>query len=120
MSLRDVESRLDTLALMELSQLRVVLERKIQERQKQERADLIEAMNKMARERGFDGLNALVSGSPAVAAPAAKAKRTVAPKYRNPNNSDETWTGRGRKPKWVENEIAGGRSLDSLLISDAA
>lgn len=33
---------------------------------------------------------------------------TVAPKYRNPNNPNETWTGRGRAPKWlVELETTG-------------
>ena len=29
-------------------------------------------------------------------------KRVPAPvKYRNPNNPEETWTGRGRKPRWL-------------------
>lgn len=41
----------------------------------------------------------------------------VAPKYRNPDNHSETWSGRGRKPKWVEDKMAGGKSLDDLLIS---
>ena len=40
----------------------------------------------------------------------------VAPKYRNPDNHSETWSGRGRKPKWVEDKMAGGKSLDDLLI----
>jgi len=40
----------------------------------------------------------------------------VAPKYRNPDNHSETWSGRGRKPKWVEDKIAGGKSLNDLLI----
>lgn len=28
-------------------------------------------------------------------------RAAVAPKYRNPANPDETWTGRGRKPNWL-------------------
>ena len=33
----------------------------------------------------------------------------VKPKYINPNNPSETWTGRGKRPKWViELEKAGG------------
>ncbi len=32
--------------------------------------------------------------------PAAK-RAKVKPVYRNPDNSSETWTGRGRSPKWV-------------------
>ena len=34
----------------------------------------------------------------------------VAPKYRNPANG-ETWTGRGKAPKWIE-----GRDRSSFLI----
>lgn len=30
-----------------------------------------------------------------------KAAAKSAPKYRNPENPAETWTGRGRKPKWI-------------------
>jgi|SRR5690554_172510 len=40
----------------------------------------------------------------------------VAPKYRNPNNSAETWTGRGRKPLWLQAELDQGRKLESFLI----
>jgi DNA-binding protein H-NS len=27
-----------------------------------------------------------------------------------------TWTGRGKKPKWVVDALAGGRNIDDLLI----
>ncbi|GAA5013431.1 H-NS histone family protein [Acinetobacter puyangensis] len=43
-------------------------------------------------------------------------KRTVAPRYRNPKNSNETWTGRGKQPRWVVNALAEGKSIDDLLI----
>ena len=32
---------------------------------------------------------------------ATKVKTPVPVKYRNPNNPEETWTGRGRKPRWL-------------------
>ncbi len=38
------------------------------------------------------------------------------PAYRNPSNSAETWTGRGRKPKWVRDAIARGVCLEDLTI----
>jgi DNA-binding protein H-NS len=44
-------------------------------------------------------------------------RRGVSPKYRNPDNPEETWAGRGRKPKWVEEKLATGSSLDDLLIN---
>lgn len=40
----------------------------------------------------------------------------VAPKYRNPANSAETWTGRGRQPRWVADAIAAGKSMQDLAI----
>jgi DNA-binding protein H-NS len=49
----------------------------------------------------------------------ADRRGAVAAKYRNPDNPAESWSGRGRKPKWVADKIAGGKSLDDLLISHA-
>lgn len=40
----------------------------------------------------------------------------VAPKYANPENADEKWTGRGRKPKWVEAFLAQGGDLETIKI----
>lgn len=45
----------------------------------------------------------------------------VAPKYRNPENPSETWTGRGRQPLWFAAAIKRrGVTADSLLIAGAA
>lgn len=45
-----------------------------------------------------------------------KPKRTVAPKYIDPNDGTQTWTGRGRKPKWVEAHLEAGKTLEDLEI----
>ena len=45
----------------------------------------------------------------------ATAGRKVAPKYRDPANSSNTWTGRGRMPQWVADLHAKG-ALESALI----
>jgi DNA-binding protein H-NS len=52
--------------------------------------------------------------------PEGDRRRGVSAKYRNPDNPVETWAGRGRKPKWVEDKLATGSSLDDLLISRKA
>ena len=45
-----------------------------------------------------------------------KARTTaVAAKYRNPATG-ESWSGRGRAPKWLAEELAKGRSKDAFLI----
>lgn len=40
----------------------------------------------------------------------------VDPKYRNPDNPDETWTGRGLMPKWMRALIESGRDKSEFLI----
>lgn len=38
---------------------------------------------------------------------------SVAVKYKQ---GEDTWTGRGRRPKWIEDYIAKGGTLDVLLV----
>src|SRR4051794_38337730 len=40
----------------------------------------------------------------------------VAPKYRNPKNAAQTWAGRGKRPAWLEQELAEGARLEDFLI----
>lgn len=40
----------------------------------------------------------------------------VAPKYRNPANAKDEWSGRGRAPRWLAAELANGRTLEEFLI----
>jgi len=48
---------------------------------------------------------------------AIKKRGKVAPKYRNPLNEEETWTGRGRQPLWVRGVLERDGSLDSVSIN---
>ncbi|KRB11034.1 H-NS histone family protein [Lysobacter sp. Root690] len=54
------------------------------------------------------------------AAPAARKARKplgkVAPKYQNPANTGETWTGRGKQPRWLAAYTAQGKKLEDFLI----
>ena len=40
----------------------------------------------------------------------------VLPRYRNPNDPSETWSGRGKTPRWLAELIAAGRQLDEFRI----
>lgn len=44
-----------------------------------------------------------------------KPRAPVAAKYRNPATG-ETWSGRGRAPRWLADAMAKGRSKDEFLI----
>jgi DNA-binding protein H-NS len=83
----------------------------------------------MAKEAGLsaaDITKALSSGKATKATKAPKATKKgalagkkVAPKYRNPANPEQTWTGRGVSPAWVQTLKAAG-TLDSALIAQPA
>ena len=45
-----------------------------------------------------------------------KAGKRVAPKYRNPADAEQTWSGRGRKPRWFLDQIAAGKTPEDLAI----
>jgi len=41
----------------------------------------------------------------------------VRPKYKNPKNPAEVWSGRGKQPRWVRDQLKTGRRLDQFLIA---
>ena len=41
----------------------------------------------------------------------------VPPKYRNPERPSETWSGRGKQPRWVGAHLRSGMKVDDLLIA---
>ena len=67
------------------------------------------ALEDKARELAFS-LPELRSGS------TSKKRRPAKAKFANPANPAQTWTGRGRKPRWIEAALSSGKSLDDMLI----
>jgi DNA-binding protein H-NS len=43
-------------------------------------------------------------------------RRKVKPKYRNPADPTQTWTGRGKRPRWYSAALAAGKKEKDLLI----
>jgi DNA-binding protein H-NS len=41
----------------------------------------------------------------------------VLPKYKNPKNPTEIWSGRGKQPLWVREQLEAGEKLDQFLIA---
>lgn len=40
----------------------------------------------------------------------------VEPKFQNPHNPTETWSGRGKQPRWIIQHLKSGKKLDELRI----
>ena len=71
------------------------------------KAEAKRAAEKAAKEFGFSLEEVLSSGG--------KGSKG-APKYANPSDPSQTWTGRGRKPNWVIAALDTGKSIDDLAI----
>jgi DNA-binding protein H-NS len=41
----------------------------------------------------------------------------VLPKYQNPRNPAERWSGRGKQPRWVRAQLEAGKGLEHFLIA---
>lgn len=58
------------------------------------------------------------TGKPAAKAASKPGRKLgkVAPKYRNPANPKETWSGRGKQPRWLAALTAKGKKAEEFLI----
>ncbi|MCD0493834.1 H-NS histone family protein [Chromobacterium violaceum] len=50
----------------------------------------------------------------------ADAPAVSAVRYRHPEHENQTWTGRGRKPQWVQDWLNAGGTLEELAVNDEA
>jgi len=99
----------DDLTLAELKTLRAKVERAIETYEDRKKREALAELEETARKMGFSFAELAELSS-------AKPRKVIAPKYANPENPLDTWTGRGRKPKWVEAALAAGKSLEDLAI----
>lgn len=44
---------------------------------------------------------------------------TGVPKYRNPRNAEQTWSGMGKRPRWLADALASGARLEAFAIRSA-
>lgn len=100
---------LDTLSLAELKKLQKDVTKAIDTYEEREMKAAAAEAEALLRERGFS-LAQIMQMNP------AKPRAKVAPKYANPADPSQTWTGRGRKPRWVVAALDAGKTLDDLAI----
>ena len=43
-------------------------------------------------------------------------RKAVEPRYRSKSNTSDTWTGRGKQPRWLVAELDAGSKLEDFLI----
>lgn len=107
-NLESIAALLPNCDLGELYQARHLLERLINERKEEAKATFNQRYQSLLTEAEQIGISLKPETPPAV------------PKYRNPANPEQTWTGRGKKPGWMSDALAAGATLESLLIESVA
>lgn len=105
------DADLASLTVPELESLQKRIEAAIRAKRDDVKRRLREQMEKLAAEQGLS-LADVIGGGGGARQTRAKAK----PKYANPADPAQTWSGRGKQPGWVKNALAGGQTLDDLAI----
>lgn len=100
---------LNAMSLDELKKLRKDVDVAIKNYEDRKKKAALAELEAKAAELGFS-LNDLTGG---------RARKINPPKYRNPANPDQTWSGRGRQPEWFKELTAAGTDADDLLIVKA-
>ncbi len=121
-----------TYSLDKLKKEKAKIEKAISVMEAKDRKAAMAKVVALAKESGIDLAELVGGGSKRVAkkvsaavskTPATRKKKKVAakrgkvaPKYRNPEDSKATWTGRGKQPIWVRNYLENGGTLESITI----
>ncbi len=100
---------LNSLSLKELKDLQAQVTKAIASYEDRKKREALAELEEKAREMGFS--LAELTG----VAPVGRKRAPAAAKYANPANQSDTWSGRGRKPRWFEAALAAGKSPEDLL-----
>lgn len=75
------------------------------------------AAEKAAKSYGFSLDDIMEAPAPTkIRKPRKAAANVGVARYKNPEDASQTWTGKGRRPKWVIAAQEAGKSLDDLAI----
>lgn len=98
----------ENMSVTELVKLRDQIDRLLTDRKSQAKAELRTKMAEMAKAAGMS-LDEALDGRKARGS-RGKMRGKVAVKYRDPSNAANTWTGRGRTPRWMVAAMKGGKT----------
>jgi len=106
MNIKELETEAITLLINELQS-------ELKSRVKKEKENFLNTIKAKADFFGVSVEDLMIEASRSKKRKAGK----VQPKYQNPDNKAETWTGKGRKPNWLVAQLENGNRLENMLIS---
>lgn len=115
-------ANLGGMSLGELLELSKAVDVALKAKQQEEKPRVLDQIQRLAAETDLsvDELVQHLGGSGGSKAGRADAKRRrIAPKYRDPENPANLWSGRGKRPKWLQQHLDDGGTLEDCLIDQA-
>ena len=100
---------LEEMSLQDLKSLQSRVAKAISGYVDRKKKQALSELEETARKHGY-------SLSELTGATGVRKRAPVAPKYANPDDRSQTWSGRGRKPRWMEAALKSGKSLDDVSI----
>jgi DNA-binding protein H-NS len=98
---------LEKLSIEELKKLQKDVAKAVSSFEDRKRSGVIAELEAVAQKHGYK-LADLAGGK--------KAKVASPAKYKHPEDSSLTWSGRGRQPNWIKDELSAGKSLIDFAI----
>lgn len=100
----------DNLSLKDLNDLEAKLAKAKANAAQAERAKLKEKIDNLLKGTGITVHDLYGLGK------RGRGRSKSAAKYANPDNRDETWTGRGRKPNWLVAKLKRGAKMSDFAL----
>jgi DNA-binding protein H-NS len=109
---------LDAMSIDEMWQLHEEISQLLTVRLASEKRELEKRLAQLRYEKEMPSAELADGQSENVAGERRKYPR-VFPKYQNPNEPSETWSGRGKQPRWLASALKTGRKIEEFVISGA-
>lgn len=120
------------MSLEQLTSLRSEIDRAIIDFEMRKKREALAKLEELAKESGYSLSTLMAEIKPTrgksgeaktkraarVSTVEFKAPRVPGKVYRNPDNHAETFTGRGRRPNWLVDQVEAGRSPEEFLVPE--
>ncbi|MBF0604994.1 MAG: H-NS histone family protein [Nitrospirae bacterium] len=110
-------SNFESLPLEELVTLSADIDSLIKKKRREKSKQIRSQMNELARVAGYESIEEFVENQTGRMTRSDKGLK-LPPKYRNPQDHDQTWSGKGPTPKWLREYENNGRNREDLRIND--
>jgi DNA-binding protein H-NS len=108
---------LDAMSIDEMWQLREEISQVLSARLTSEKRQLEKRLTQLRREKEMRQSEPADADS-SKGAPRVRKYPRVSPKFQNPNEPSEAWSGRGKQPRWLAAALKTGHRIEEFVIGN--